>query len=298
MDKPGSADMPGKRNPIVKPGPRPASSAAGMRPKKSLGQNFLRAAPIAAAIVAQAQITLEESVLEIGPGLGALTVPLARAARRVVAIEKDEQLAARLEERLQRLGIGNVTILRGDVLRLDLGRALGGEQPPWTVIGNLPYYISSPVLLQLIDCRQAISRAVLMFQKELAQRLCAQPSSRDYGRITVMLTYHASVRRLLDIAAHEFHPRPAVDSQLVEIRFHARPPWEAADESFFGQVVRAAFGQRRKSLKNALEAGLPLADVSGVNAALARVGIDPLRRAETLSVAEFVNLTAALRADR
>jgi 16S rRNA (adenine1518-N6/adenine1519-N6)-dimethyltransferase len=279
----------------MRPSFQPRHGAAIGRPKKSLGQNFLRSDRVAAEIVAQAGIAASENVLEIGPGLGALTVPLARAAHRVVAIEKDGALARRLEERLRQLAIDNVSVLNADVLRLDLSAPLGASAPPWVVIANLPYYISTSVLLQLIACRRAVARAVLMFQKEFAQRLCAQPGGREYGRITVLLAYHAAVRSVMSLAAHEFRPRPAIDSRVVEIRFFAQPPVRAADEPFFQELVRAAFNQRRKSIKNALEGGLAGRCQASVSAALAEAGIDPLRRAETLGIADFVRLAAALR---
>ncbi len=263
-------------------------------PRKALGQNFLADRDVAEAIVARLGLTGTESVLEIGPGLGALTLPAARCAHRLVAVELDRALALRLQEVLRSLGLNRAEVLTADILRLDITALAAAQGSPWVVLGNLPYHISSPVLLQLIRARSVVTRAVLMFQTELARRLCAAPGGRDYGRITVRLGYCAEVRSLMTVSAGKFHPRPKVDSEVLEIRFHAQLPVAAADEAVFAATVRAAFGQRRKTLKNALQGGLGELSHSCIERALARAGIDPLRRAETLGVAEFVRLSDML----
>jgi 16S rRNA (adenine1518-N6/adenine1519-N6)-dimethyltransferase len=163
------------------------------------------------------------------------------------------------------------------------------------VFGNLPYNISSQIVIKLIESRRQISRAVLMFQKELAQRLSARPGGRDYGRITAMLTYCASVRHLASVNAHNFFPPPKVDSEVLEISFTAPRPYPPHDETHLFRLITAAFGKRRKTLKNALSAsGLNLPPAAAA-AALTRAGIDPMRRAETLSAEEFVTLEISLR---
>ena len=174
--------------------PRSLLTAHRLRPHRQLGQNFLSQPSVAEMIVARAGVSPEEVVLEIGAGLGALTIPLARAARGVTAIERDRNLVPLLRAELLAAGIQNVTIIETDALALDLPELARGAGRPLTVFGNLPYNISSQIVIKLIESRRQISRAVLMFQKELAQRLSAGPGGRDYGRITAMLTYCASVQ--------------------------------------------------------------------------------------------------------
>jgi 16S rRNA (adenine1518-N6/adenine1519-N6)-dimethyltransferase len=289
---------------VLQPPPRPAPAADRsprsrlqewqLKPRKALGQNFLADPGMAEKIVERLGLEGGEAVLEIGPGLGALTLPLARRLQRLVAVELDRQLAPRLQALLAERGLTQVQILQGDILRTDLAALARAQGAPLLVVGNLPYHISSPLLLKLIEARGAVTRAVLMFQRELAERLCAAPGGGAYGRITVRLRYCAEVRPLISVSARCFHPRPAVDSQVIEIRFHPRPPIPAADEALFAATVQAAFAHRRKTLRNALRSGSwsPFR----IEMALDRAGIDPLRRAETLTVAEFVHLAARLGA--
>jgi len=259
-----------------------------------MGQNFLSQPSVAEMIVARAGVSPEEVVLEIGAGLGALTIPLARAARSVTAIERDRNLVPLLRAELLAAGIQNVTIIETDALALDLPELARGAGRPLTVFGNLPYNISSQIVVKLIESRQQISRAVLMFQKELAQRLTAGPGGRDYGRITAMLTYCASVRHLAAVNAHNFFPPPKVNSEVLEICFTAPRPYPPHDEARLFRLITAAFSKRRKTLKNALSAsGLNLPPAAAA-VALARAGIDPMRRAETLSAEEFVALEISL----
>jgi 16S rRNA (adenine1518-N6/adenine1519-N6)-dimethyltransferase len=260
-----------------------------------MGQNFLSQPSVAEMIVARAGVSPEEVVLEIGAGLGALTIPLARAARSVTAIERDRNLVPLLRAELLAAGIQNVTIIETDALALDLPELARGAGRPLTVFGNLPYNISSQIVIKLIESRLQICRAVLMFQKELAQRLSAGPGGRDYGRITAMLTYCASVRHLTAVNAHNFFPPPKVDSEVLEISFTAPRPYPPHDEAHLFRLIAAAFGKRRKTLKNALSAsGLNLPPAAAA-AALVRAGIDPTRRAETLSPEEFVALEISLQ---
>jgi 16S rRNA (adenine1518-N6/adenine1519-N6)-dimethyltransferase len=274
--------------------PRSLLTAHRLRPHRQLGQNFLSQPSVAEMIVARAGVSPEEVVLEIGAGLGALTIPLARAALGVIAIERDRNLVPLLRAELLAADIQNVTIIETDALALDLPELARGAGRPLTVFGNLPYNISSQIVIKLIESRRQVSRAVLMFQKELAQRLSAGPGGRDYGRITAMLTYCASVRHLASVNAHNFFPPPKVDSEVLEISFTAPRPYPPHDETLLFRLITAAFGKRRKTLKNALSAsGLNLPPAAAV-AALTRAGIDPTRRAETLSAEEFVNLEISL----
>jgi len=274
--------------------PRSLLTAHRLRARRQLGQNFLSQPSVAEMIVARAGVSPEEMVLEIGAGLGALTIPLARAARGVTAIERDRDLVPLLQAELLAAGIQNVTILATDALALDLSELARAAGRPLTVFGNLPYNISSQIVVQLIASRRHIGRAVLMFQKELAQRLSAGPGGRDYGRITAMLTYCASVRHLAAVDAHNFFPPPKVDAAVLEISFAAPRPYPPHDEARLFRLITAAFGKRRKTLKNALCAsGLHLPPAAAT-AGLARAGIDPKRRAETLSPEEFVALEISL----
>ncbi len=261
--------------------------------KKPLGQNFLSDPSVADRIISRSNLSASDVVLEIGPGLGALTFPVARHVRSVIAVEKDRQMAAVLRELISESPSSSITLIENDILKADIRQLAGSAGQKIVVMGNLPYNISSQVLIQLIQHRNCISRAILMFQKELAERIAAGPGSKDYGRITVMLQYCAEVRHVASVASHMFFPKPKVDSAVVEIDFMT-PVHPADDEKFFARVVQAAFGKRRKTLKNALSSsGLDIAPQAAEDA-LRSVSIEPTRRAETLSIAEFVSLSNRL----
>lgn len=268
---------------------------AGLAPNRQLGQNFLVHSETARTIVTRTGISETDIVLEIGPGLGGLTIPLAKKAGAVHAVELDRGLAALLENRLEEEHIRNVHLEQMNFLDFDMSGLFSKYQTPFVVAGNLPYNISSQILVKLIQQRHMITRAYLMFQKELAKRLVSGPGTRDYGRITVMLAYCSTITTLMDIGAGQFFPRPGVDSRVVEIRFH--PPVVACeDESLLFLVIKSAFGKRRKTLQNALSNGfIPELGKEEVKTCLIQAGIDPKRRAETLSVNEFVDLTSRIR---
>lgn len=273
--------------------PRQWMGAADLRPKKDLGQHFLTSEAVVGRILAEAAVGPDEAVLEIGPGLGALTLGLAARAGRLVAVEKDARLVGPLRTELMAAGRGDVEVVEGSILASGIARlARPGER--LVVVGNLPYNISSQVLVRLVQERAAVDRAVLMFQKELAERITARPGGRDYGRLTVLLAYAAEVRRCFDVAADRFYPRPKVDSTVVAVRFKPAPEVPAQDEALFGRVVQAAFGQRRKTLRNALAGSALGLDAQSAAAVLAAAGIDARRRAETLTVGEFVGLSDCL----
>ncbi|MGA6924062.1 MAG: 16S rRNA (adenine(1518)-N(6)/adenine(1519)-N(6))-dimethyltransferase RsmA [Desulfosarcina sp.] len=271
--------------------PRALLTAWNIQAKKQLGQNFLSDPNIARAIVTKAAIGRDEAVLEVGPGLGAMTIPAARAASRVVAVDKDGRIIDLLKTELLTAGIENVEIREADILEVDIEAIAREAGRPLVVLGNLPYNISSPVVVQLIHARRHVHRVVLMLQKEMAQRICAGPGSKAYGRLSVMLGYCADMRVLMQVRASQFFPVPKVDSTVVGIRFADRPPFAADDEALLFRVVKAAFGKRRKTLRNALS-------LSDLNLApdtcrhlLDTAGIDPRRRAESLDVAAFVRLS-------
>ncbi len=271
--------------------PRSLLRAGNVRARKQLGQNFLNDPNVARAIVNQAAIGDEDVVLEIGPGLGAMTAPAAAVAHRVIAVDKDARIVGLLRSELSAAAIDNVDIREGDILQVDFVSVAREAGRRLVVLGNLPYNISSQVLVQLIHARSGIDRAVLMLQREMAQRVCAGPGSKRYGRLSVMLGYCARPQVLMQVGASRFFPVPKVDSTVVGIRFAAPAPPAADDEALLFQVVKAAFGKRRKTLKNALsQSDLELAP-DRCEGLLRAAGIDPMRRAESLSVAEFVHLS-------
>lgn len=276
--------------------PRNLLKAWNLHPKKQLGQNFLAQPATAAMIVSRAALSPEDIVLEIGPGLGALTIPAAGAARFLYAVETDAAMLERLVPELAVHDIRNVRLIKEDILRFDIPELIRAEgiSRRIVVMGNLPYHISSQIVVRLVEARGFISRAVLMFQREMAQRLMAGPGGKDYGRLSVMTGYCAETRSLAVIGAAQFFPRPKVDSEIVEIRFRDRPEIPAEDERFLFATVKAAFGQRRKTLRNSLSGGLGIS-AGAAEQALEEAGIDPIRRAETLSVGEFVALSHALK---
>lgn len=258
-----------------------------------MGQNFLADPSTARTIITRAGLTPDDVVLEIGAGLGALTIPLAKVVKKVYAVEKDSQLIELLRTELLANQISNCEITEQNILEMDFD-TLAATQKKLTAVGNLPYGISSQILIKLIQSRGTLDRAVLMFQKELAQRIAAQPGGRQYGRITAMLRYCADVRFLADIRASVFYPPPQVDSAVIEITFKPTSIYGPHDEAMLFRVIKAAFGNRRKTLKNALAAAGLHIDSQIALQALSTAGIDPMRRAETLHPSEFVALSVSL----
>jgi 16S rRNA (adenine1518-N6/adenine1519-N6)-dimethyltransferase len=276
-------------------GPHRLLAASGLLPKKHMGQNFLADPSTAEMIVRRARLD-NAVVVEIGAGVGALTLFAARAARCVYAVEKDREIIDILRSVTDQAGAGNVDVRHDNIFDVDLDAIFRTEQEPLVVIGNLPYNISSQVIISLIFQRSIVSRAVLMLQAEMAQRLYAVAGTREYGRLSVMTQYCADVSRLARVRANQFYPRPRVDSEVVEMAFHS-PRFPARNEAGLSAVVKAAFGQRRKTLKNALSGGGLGISGPGLLAILQAAGIDGARRAETLSVEEFVALSNAVGAN-
>jgi 16S rRNA (adenine1518-N6/adenine1519-N6)-dimethyltransferase len=266
------------------------------RPKKRLGQHFLRDRGVINKIIDRAGFLQSDHVLEIGAGLGALTIPLAGRVRKITAVEKDPQLTDMLEEKIFRSGITNVTLINEDILRLDMEGIRGRSDEKIKAIGNLPYNISSPFLEKLLTSRDIISRAVLMFQYEFARRLISGPGGREYGAITVMIQYNAAVSQLLEVAKEAFYPRPKVGSMVLMIDMERQHPVRARDEAQFKRVVKAAFSHRRKTVLNSLKGALPSYGDEAISEALKRSGIDPRRRAETIDIEEFICLASELNA--
>jgi len=271
--------------------PRILLAAHNISPKKQLGQNFIIDPAFTEKIVKRAGILPEDNILEIGAGLGALTIPIGRRAHKVVAIEKDRQIIPILNMEILVSGLTNISIIEKDILSVDINALVEDMGGKIVVMGNLPYNISSQILVRLIRSRKGISRAVLMFQKELSQRITADSGCKDYGRLTVMLRYCSDIRKLLDAKASLFFPKPKVDSEILELKFKKEIDHKADDELFFFKVIKSGFGNRRKTLKNALAASELNIDPDTAKRVLEKSGIDPIRRAETLTVEEFVKLS-------
>jgi len=256
-----------------------------------MGQHFLADPHVAELIVRCAQFGSDDLVLEIGAGLGALTLLIAPQVKHVLAVEPDKNISAILDNALLSAGIRNVTIIERDIFQCDIKALAERFKTSFKVVGNLPYHISSQVLIRLIHLRRVIDTALLMFQKEVAERLAAGPGTKRYGRLSVLIQYCAKVCPFVSVAASAFFPKPKVDSQVVRIEFRDPVSFRANNERLLFEIVGAAFGKRRKMLRNALIGGNLEFEDEQVLTALALAGIDPRRRAETLSVREFVTLS-------
>lgn len=270
--------------------PKKLLYARNLKPKKSLGQNFLIDPKTAEKIIERSTIKPEDTVLEIGAGLGALTIPAARRAKKVVAIENDKHMCDLLKTELQLNHISNVHIIHENILKTDIA-AVCDTSDQCIVIANLPYYISSQVLVKLIRERRIIRKAVLMFQKEMAERISSVPGCKNYGRLAVMTQYCAEIKKILDLKAALFYPKPNIDSRVIEVRFKTDIDYPADDETLLFKVIKGAFSKRRKILKNSLSGNELHMNPQTAEMILEKAGIDPLRRAETLNIKEFVKLS-------
>jgi len=269
-----------------------ALAAAGLRPRKRWGQHFLCDPAVAQRIVDAAALGPDSVVLEIGPGLGALTDELAARAARLYLVEIDRGLTARLAARYAERP--HVRVLQGDVLTLPLDELVA--EPSVTVVANLPYNISTPVVFRLLELRRRFPRAILTLQREVAVRLASPPGRATYGVTSVLVQAFAEVQLRFAVSRRSFFPRPQIDSTVVELAWTAAPRVEIGDVRLFTSVVRAAFGQRRKMLRNAL-GGLMTGKGISADAGRAlytRAGIDPAARAEQLDLAAFGRLARVL----
>lgn len=264
------------------------------RPKKRLGQHYLIRSDIIHDIVNRSGFGAEQIVLEIGPGKGALTIPLARNVAHIFAVEKDPYLVEALRRKISQAGISNITLIHEDILRFDLAGIVDEYHGKIQVIGNLPYNISSPCLEKLVANRSIIDRAILMFQSEFAQRLCATPGEKAYGAMTVLVNYNGRTAPLIQVPRNAFYPRPKVDSAVVEIDFEQPYVPRARHEGAFEKVVKGAFSHRRKTLVNSLKSFFPSLDQAELLQWLASCSINPRRRAETLHMDEFLCLADKL----
>ncbi len=259
-----------------------------LHPKKSLGQNFLVDEGALAKIAAAADLTASDTVLEIGPGLGSLTRHLAAAARRVVAVELDEAMLPALRHTLQ--PYPNVEIVHSDILKYALTASRSGLPPNYKVVANIPYYITSALIRRLLETDVRPALVVLTVQREVAERICADPGEGDMSLLAVSVQLYCAPRLVARIPAGAFYPPPEVDSAVLKLDVFAEPAVAVADTDRFFQVVKAGFSQKRKQLRNSLSGGLRLEN-HHVDELLLRAGIDPKRRAETLTLEEWGAVT-------
>ncbi len=267
--------------------------------QKKFGQNFLVDSNILDKIIESAQITREDCVLEIGPGIGTMTQRLAEEAREVVAVEIDRNLIPVLEDTLS--AYANVTVINADILKLDLNRLVeernGGR--PIKVVANLPYYITTPIIMALFEKHVPLQSVTIMVQKEVADRMQEGPGTKDYGALSLSVQYYAKPEIVARVPASCFMPKPNVDSTVIRLTRYENPPVETADEAWLFAVIRASFNQRRKTLVNGLtNAGYPGIGRQQVEEALSGMGLALTVRGETLTLEQFAELSNRLSGRR
>jgi 16S rRNA (adenine1518-N6/adenine1519-N6)-dimethyltransferase len=258
-----------------------------IKPHKKMGQAFLVDQNIIRNIASLANVNDNDIVVEIGAGIGVLTESMAKNAAKLIAVELDYKLVDVLKEKLGKYD--NVEIHAGDILKFDFCKITKSDNQKIKVVGNVPYNISSPLLFRLLSFRKIIGQFILMFQKEVVQRLVAEPSGKEYGVPSVILQMFADVQRVMDVPASCFYPRPKVESSIIKGNFLEKPVVELVNEDFFVRLVRDSFAQRRKTLINNLKHSKLVTDIqeTDIKEALKMVGIDGTRRSETLSIEEF-----------
>jgi 16S rRNA (adenine1518-N6/adenine1519-N6)-dimethyltransferase len=272
-------------------------SKYGFSLKKSLGQNFLIDPNVLRNITEQADLTEDSGTIEIGPGIGALTEHLARSSKKVVAFEIDKRLAPILEDTLS--PYRNVKIVYEDVLKADVNKIIQDEFPDIKdimVVANLPYYVTTPIILKLVTENLPVRGLVVMLQKEVAERISAGPGTKNYGSLSIAIQYYMTAEVAMIVPKTVFIPQPNVDSAVIKLIKREKPKVEVTDEPFFFQITRASFAQRRKTLINNLTSQLPdgKEKKEKLLAVLEALKIDPSRRGETLSLEEFADLSNAL----
>lgn len=266
-------------------------SKYGFRFTKSLGQNFLVDEDVLEKIVDSANITSEDTVIEIGPGIGTLTRQIAERAKQTVAIEIDKKLIPILKETLG--DMENITIINEDVLKVDLKELVESVSPerPVKVVANLPYYITTPIIMRFLEEAIPVSTMVIMIQKEVAARINAVPSTKDYGSLSVAVQYYCDTDIVAKVPKGAFIPQPNVESAVLRLTVKKDKELELKDEALFFEVVKASFSKRRKTLLNALSSFGTLGGKQEAIDALEKAAIDPQRRGETLTMDEFAELS-------
>ena len=263
-----------------------------LRADKKLGQNFLIDENTVRNIVAAAELSDKDTVLEVGPGIGTLTQGLAESGASVVAVELDKRLLPVLDTTLE--GYDNVRIVNGDILQVDIMQTVGVDE--FKVCANLPYYITTPIIFALLEKRLPMERLVAMVQKEVAERMAAKPGGKDYGALSVAIQYYTEPEIAFIVPPSSFIPAPSVDSAVIVCKRREKPPVDVCDEALFFRVVKAAFSLRRKMLNNSLKN----MGIKGEQVAkwLELAGVDGKRRAETLSLEDFAALTNTFAASK
>lgn len=261
---------------------------------KALGQNFIINPGVCPRIAEEGGAGEGVGVLEVGAGIGVLTAELAKRASKVVCVELDTRLLPVLDETLGEFD--NVKIINGDILKVDLHRILEDEfgNMPVVVCANLPYYITSPVIMRLLESRLKIDSVTVMVQKEAAVRLCADVGSRDSGAVTVAVNYYAEAQKLFDVSRGSFMPSPNVDSAVIRLDILKNPPIEVSDEKFFFSMVKAAFSQRRKTASNGISAGMGISKPTVIEA-IEAADLSPTVRAEALTMEQLGRLCEELK---
>lgn len=269
-------------------------SRHGFTFSKALGQNFIINPGVCPRIAEEGGAGEGVGVLEVGAGIGVLTAELAKRASKVVCVELDTRLLPVLDETLGEFD--NVKIINGDILKVDLHRILEDEfgNMPVVVCANLPYYITSPVIMRLLESKLKIESVTVMVQKEVAVRLCADVGSRDSGAVTVAVNYYAEAQKLFDVSRGSFMPSPNVDSAVIRLDILSKPPIEVSDEKFFFSMVKAAFSQRRKTASNGISAGMGIPKPTVIEA-IEAAGLSPTVRAEALTMEQLGGLCEELK---
>lgn len=263
--------------------------------QKKFGQNFLIDAHVLNKIIASAEITKDDCVLEIGPGIGTMTQYLAEAAGRVVAVEIDRNLIPILEETLS--DYDNVTVINEDVLKVDINELAvhynGGK--PIKVVANLPYYITTPIIMGLFESHVPVKSITVMVQKEVAQRMQAGPGTKDYGALSLAVQFYAEPYIVANVPPNCFMPRPGVGSAVIRLTLHENPPVTVKNEKLLFQIIRASFNQRRKTLQNGLNNSPEIhASKEQIQAAIGQLGVSPNVRGEALTLGQFAELADIL----
>ncbi len=264
--------------------------------QKKFGQNFLIDSHVLEKIVDAAQITDEDCVLEIGPGIGTMTQYLAESAREVVAVEIDRALIPILQDTLS--AYDNVTVLNEDIMKVDVGRIVRerNQGRPIKVVANLPYYITTPIVMSLLENHVPVQSITIMVQKEVADRMQVGPGTKDYGALSLAVQYYARPEVVAHVPANCFMPRPNVDSTVIRLTRYQKPPVEVQDEKHLFALIRASFNQRRKTLANGLANGLGISREQ-VAAALEEMGLSATVRGEALTLEQFADLSNLLKKD-
>ena len=259
--------------------------------RKEFGQNFLTDRSVVEDIADSCCDNENSTILEIGPGMGTLTYELALRHKSVVALEIDRGLIPVLDYTLGEFD--NVTVHNEDVMQADLEALLSPAfaEGPVSVCANLPYYITSPILMKLLECGLPFDYITVMIQKEVADRLCSPAGGKDYGAITAVLSYYGEAEKLFVVPADKFIPAPKVDSAVIRIRLYKERPYHPKDEALMFRTIKAAFAQRRKTLSNALSAGFSELTKEQINDIIAACGYEPTIRGERLDIAQFVELS-------